>query len=156
MTEFWSALQGTDIAVWINLSRWGYAAVATAHILSIGTLIGAILILDLRLVGIARWLDPASLARLTVPVAGTALGCAILSGGFLFIGRAGEYAAFGTFRIKMVLIACAVAMTIFVHLRYGLRLQRADDRQRFRIGAASIMLWFCVVVAGRLIAFIHG
>ena len=76
MTAVWSALQTSDLAVWINLSRWVYAGIATAHVLAIAVLIGSILILDLRLVGFARRLDVAQLARLVVPVAGTALGCA--------------------------------------------------------------------------------
>lgn len=156
MAGFWSALQTTDIAVWINLSRWGYAAVSTAHVLSIGVLIGSVLILDLRLIGFARWLDTQLLARLAVPVAGTALCTAILSGGLLFIGRAGEYAAFGTFRIKIILIACVIAMTVATHLRYGWRLERADDRHRRRLGIASISFWLCIAVAGRMIAFVHG
>lgn len=156
MTAVWSALQTSDLAVWINFSRWVYAAISTAHVLSIAVLIGSILTLDLRLVGFARWLDPAQLARLVVPVAGTALGCAIISGALLFIGRAAEYAFFGTFQIKIGLIVGAVALTFAMHRRYGLRLERADDRQRRRIGLVSIVVWLCVAVAGRMIAFVHG
>lgn len=84
--------------------------------------------------------------------------CAVLRsvGALLFIGRASEYAAFGTFQIKIALIVCAIVVTLSAHHRYGLRLQRADDRQRFRIGLASILLWPSVAVAGRMIAFVHG
>ena len=119
MASFWAALQSTDLAVWINLSRWAYAGVATVHVLAIGVLIGSILTLDLRLIGFARWIDLEPLARLVMPVAGTALCCAIVSGALLFIGRAGEYAAFGTFQIKIALIACTIMMTVAVHRRYG-------------------------------------
>jgi len=156
MGAFWTALQTTDLAVWINLSRWVYAAIATAHVLSIAALIGSILVLDLRLIGFARWLDPRHLARLVVPVAGTALCCAVASGALLFIGRAAEYAAFDTFRIKLALIAGAIGMTLLAHRRYGVWLQRAGDRGRVCIGLASIGLWVFVAVAGRMIAFIHG
>ncbi len=156
MSGIWSALQTSDLAVWINFSRWVYAVVATVHVLAIGVLIGAILTLDLRLMGIGRWLDPHQLARLVVPVAGTALCLAAVSGGLLFIGRAGEYAAFGTFRIKIALIVLAVAAIAAAHVRYGIRLERATDRQRFRIGLVSISLWLCIAVAGRMIAFVHG
>lgn len=156
MTTLWAALQASDLAVWINISRWGYAAVATAHVLSIATLIGSILVLDLRLIGFARWLDTQQLARLVVPVAGTALCCAVLSGGLLFIGRAVEYAAYDTFRIKLVLIASAVVLTLLAHRRYGIWLQRAGSRRRVSIGIVSIGMWVAVAVAGRMIAFVHG
>lgn len=153
MTAVWSALQTSDLAVRINLSRWVYAGIATAHVLAIAVLIGSILILDLRLVGFARRLDVAQLARL---VAGTALGCAVISGGLLFIGRAAQYAAFDLFQLKIAMIAIALAMTLTVHKRYGLCLEKATARQRVRIGTASICLWCAVAVAGRMIAFVHG
>ena len=156
MSDIWSAVQASDLAVWINLSRWAYAAVATTHVLAIGVLIGSILTLDLRLVGLADWIDPQRLARLVVPVAGTALCLALVSGGLLFIGRAGEYAAFGTFQVKMALVVIGLAMTLAVHRRFGLRLQRAGSRQRVCIGIASMTLWFGIAVAGRMIAFVHG
>lgn len=156
MSAVWSALQTSDLAAWINFSRWLYAAIATAHVLSIAVLIGSILTLDLRLVGFVRGIEVAHLARLIVPVAGTALGCAVVSGGLLFLGRAAEYAAFGTFQIKIALIVGALSMTAMVHRRYGWLLEAAGDRQCRRIGAASIALWLSVVVAGRMIAFVHG
>lgn len=156
MHAFWSAVQTSDLAVWINFSRWLYAAISTAHVLSIAVLIGSIVTLDLRLVGFARWLDPTLLARLVVPVAGMALCCAVASGVLLFIGRAAEYAYFGTFQIKIALIAAALTMTLLVRWRYGLRFERADEHQRSWIGSASIALWLSVAIAGRLIAFVHG
>ncbi len=156
MADVWSTVQASDLATWINLSRWAYAVVATAHVLAIGVLIGSILTLDLRLIGLAEWIDPQLLARLVVPIAGTALCCAIVSGGLLFVGRAGEYAAFGTFQIKMALLATALAMTLAGHRRFGLRLQRANAHQRVRIGVASMSLWLGIAISGRMIAFIHG
>lgn len=156
MHAFWSAVQTSDLAVWINFSRWLYAAISTAHVLSIAVLIGSIVTLDLRLVGFARWLEATLLARLVVPVAGTALCCAVASGALLFIGRAAEYAYFGTFQIKIALIAAALTMTLLVRRRYGMRFERADERQRRWIGGISIALWLSVAIAGRLIAFVHG
>lgn len=156
MTAFWTAIQTSDLAVWINFSRWLYAAISTAHVLSIATLIGSILVLDLRLIGFARWLDPTQLARLVVPVAGIALCGAVASGVLLFIGRAAEYASFETFQIKMALLATALTMTFLARRRYGIRFERADDRQRLVIGSASIAIWLGVAIAGRMIAFAHS
>ena len=156
MTSIWSALQTTDLAVWLNFSRWAYATVATVHVLAISVLIGSILTLDLRLIGFAKSIDLIRLAGLVVPVAGIALCCAIISGSLLFIGRASEYASFGTFQIKVTLIACALAMTLVAHYRYGARFERANERQCFRIGIVSLLLWLGIAIAGRMIAFVHG
>ena len=156
MTSVWAALQASDAGVWIGFSRWGYAVVATLHVLSIATLFCSVLTLDLRLMGLARSLDPHRLARLVVIVAATGLFCAAASGALLFVGRAATYAAYDLFRIKMALIAGAVAFIAFCHLRYGRVLDRATPRQRRFIGMISISLWVCVVVAGRMIAFVYG
>ena len=95
-------------------------------------------------------------AQLVVPVACTALGCAVISGGLLFIGRAAQYVAFDLFQLKIEMISIALAMTLTVDKRYGLCLEKATARQRVRIGTASICLWCAVAVAGRMIAFVHG
>lgn len=156
MMSVWAALQASDLAIWIGFSRWLYAGVATAHVLSIAVLVGSILVLDLRLIGLARLIDVRRLAGLVVPVAAVALGSAVLSGALLFIGRAAEYAAFGTFQIKMALLAVAVTLTLVAHARYGAHLQRATPRQASRIGLASIALWLGIATAGRMIAYVHG
>lgn len=156
MAPVWTALQSTDLAVWIGFSRWAYAAVATAHVLAVAALVGAVLTLDLRLMGLGRSVDLHRLAGLAVPIAGTGLACAVLTGGLLFIGRAAEYAAFDLFRLKMVLIVCAVALSLAAHRRYGFRFERATARQCRRLGIASLALWVCVAVSGRMIAFVYG
>ena len=156
MTALWAALQSSDIAVWISFSRWGYAAVATGHVLSVAVVIGTVLTLDLRLIGLGRSVDPHQLASLVVPIAGIALLCAALTGGAMFAGRAAEYAAFDLFRIKMVMIASALVFVLATHYRFGLRFERATVRQRIRIGLASLVVWIAIGISGRMIAFVHG
>lgn len=155
MTAIWSALQSSDLAVWISFSRWAYAAVATAHVLSVAVVIGTVLTLDLRLMGLGRSVDPHQLAGLVVPIAGTALFCAALTGGALFAGRAAEYADFELFQIKMGMIVCAVTFVLAAHYRFGLRFERATVRQRIRIGTVSLTFWIAIGISGRMIAFVH-
>jgi hypothetical protein len=91
------ALVASAPAQWLRFSRWGYAAVNTTHVLGIALLVGAILPLDLRLLGFWRSVGLESLARVLVPVAATGLCLAIATGAFLFIMRADEYAAINLF-----------------------------------------------------------
>ena len=51
MEAFFAALETTAPAQYLRVSRWGYAAVSGAHILGIALLVGAILPLNLRLLG---------------------------------------------------------------------------------------------------------
>ena len=91
------ALVASAPAQWLRFSRWGYAAVNTTHVFGIALLVGAILPLDLRLIGLWRSVALEPLARVLVPVAATGLLLAVSTGAFLFITRATEYAAIELF-----------------------------------------------------------
>ncbi|MFP3921492.1 MAG: DUF2214 domain-containing protein [Dichotomicrobium sp.] len=148
-----AALSQSDIATYLRFSRWGYAAVNTTHVFGIALLVGAILPLDLRLMGAWRSVAHRDLARVLIPVAAAGLVIAVTTGFLLFSTRAGEYAGLTVFWIKMALVLLGGASAVVAHLRYGRWLATAGRRQLFRIGALSMMCWLGVLVAGRMIAF---
>ena len=47
-------MQASDLAVWLKASRWTYPAVNAGHLLGIALLVGAVVPMDLRLIGIWR------------------------------------------------------------------------------------------------------
>jgi len=148
-----TALSQSDIAIYLRFSRWGYAAVNTAHVLGIALLVGSAVPLDLRLMGAWRRIAHRDLARVLVPVAGAGLAIAVITGFLLFSVRAGEYASLNVFRVKMALLALGALSAVSAHLWFGRWLETASRRQLFRMGAVSLMCWLCVLVAGRMIAF---
>ena len=146
------ALVASAPAQWLRFSRWGYAAVNTTHVLGIALLVGAILPLDLRLLGFWRSVPLEPLARVLVPIAATGLLLAMTTGGFLFITRAPEYAALDLFFVKLALIAIGAAHALSLHLGPGFR---SASRARLRAtGAASLSIWVATLVCGRLLAFV--
>jgi hypothetical protein len=146
------ALVASAPAQWLRFSRWGYAAVNTTHVLGIALLVGAILPLDLRLLGLWRSVALESLARVLVPVAAAGLLLAITTGAFLFIARAPEYAALDLFLVKLALIATGVVHALSLHLWSGLA--NAAPVRRRAAGAASLAIWIAALVCGRLLAFV--
>jgi len=148
-----AVLSQSDIATYLRFSRWGYAAVNTTHVFGIALLVGAIVPLDLRLMGAWQGIAHRDLARVLVPVAGAGLAIAIVTGVLLFSVRAGEYAGLGVFWAKMSLLALGAASALVAHLWFGRWLETASGRQLFRIGAVSLICWVGVLVAGRMIAF---
>jgi hypothetical protein len=145
------ALVASAPAQWLRFSRWGYAAVNTVHVVGIALLVGAILPLDLRLLGLWRSVALEPLARVLVPVAATGLFLAITTGAFLFITRANEYAALDLFLVKLALIATGAVHAVSLHLGPGLT---QTSRARLRAaGAASLSIWVAALVCGRLLAF---
>jgi hypothetical protein len=152
--EVWlGAIQGSDIATALRFSRWGYAAVNTAHVLGIALLVGAIIPLDLRLVGCWPAVPREALIRVLVPVAATGLALAVSAGLLLFSIRAGDYAALWVFRGKLLLIATGAGSAILLHLTYGRRLAEAPPERLARAGMLSMTCWLGALIAGRMIAF---
>jgi hypothetical protein len=146
------ALVASAPAQWLRFSRWGYAAVNTTHVFGIALLVGAILPLDLRLLGVWRSVALEPLARVLVPVAATGLFLAITTGIFLFITRANEYAALNLFLLKVTLIAAGAVHALSLQLGPGLA---QASRARLRAaGAASLSIWVAALICGRLLAFV--
>ena len=153
MESVLAALEATSIASTLRASRWGYAAVNTAHILGFSLLIGAIIPLNLRLLGLWPHVPIEALARILVPVAATGLILAIAAGALLFSVRAEEYAALDVFRLKLVLIAVGALSALELHRLYGMRLAGATQGRRTAHALISIACWTGAIVCGRLIAF---
>ena len=99
-----TALQEWAPVTALRNSRWTYASVNAAHIVGIALLFGAIVPLDLRLVGWRRAVPIRTMARVLLPVAIAGLVLAVVAGLALFSVRAAKYAATGLFQLKMALI----------------------------------------------------
>jgi hypothetical protein len=153
MEAFLAALEATTPAQYLRVSRWGYAAVSGTHILGIALLIGAILPLNLRLLGLWPSIPRANLLRVLLPIAAAGLVLAVLTGSLLFSVRAQEYAALGLLQIKFILVAVGVLSALMIHAAYGLTLEGASQsRLRFH-ALLSLGSWLGALACGRLIAF---
>lgn len=154
MEEILVALSASELATALRTSRWLYASTNTAHVLGIALLVGAILPLDLRLIGLWRGIERENLVRVLVPVAATGLALAVMTGLLLFSVRAPEYAAIPLFLVKLVLITIGATSAIVLHLVYGFRLKTAAGPRLARTGALSMACWLGALVAGRMVAFV--
>lgn len=154
MDEFAGALEATSVATYLRQSRWGYAVVNTLHIFGFALLIGAIVALDLRLLGFWRRFALGALARHLVPVAALGLATAMLAGAILFAVGARDYVDLMLFRIKIGLVLIGILSALATHMRYGLWLERSNPPRL--AGAISLVCWIGALIAGRMIAFVAG
>jgi hypothetical protein len=152
--EILATIEATPVAQYLRTSRWGYAAVNTAHVFGIALLVGAILPLNLRLLGFWPAVSRAALVRILVPVAVTGLLLAIAAGALLFSVRAEEYAALGVIRLKVALIALGILGALALHRAYGLELAEASDARVAGHAILSTVCWLGALICGRLIAFV--
>ena len=153
MDALLTALEGMGVAQALRGARWGYAAVNAAHILGIALLIGAIVPLNLRFLGLWRSTPHQALIRVLVPVAAAGLALAILAGLLLFSVRAREYAGIGFLQAKLALIAVGLLSALALHHAHGTLLETASDRRLAGHAAVSLLCWIGALACGRLIAF---
>lgn len=145
--EFLADLQATGIAQALRQSRWAYPAVNVLHLLGLASLFGAILVLDLRMLGLWRGLDPDAIRRPAVRTAAAGLVVAVATGMLLFVVRAVEYAAMPVFWAKIGLVAAGTANAL------AARVSGLDRRAPRLTAAVSLAAWGGAIAAGRLIGY---
>ncbi len=143
-------------AVLLKQSGTAYLFVNASHILGIALLIGAILPLDLRLLGFFRSVPVAALAPVLSRMVGIGLGLALVTGAWLFTARPLEYASNAAFLWKLGLLALVLANIALQHRSAAyVRALAGDITATVRGRAlASLTLWPGVLLAGRWIGFL--
>lgn len=142
-------LQATALSQGLRSSIWLYPLVNTGHILGIALLFGAIVPIDLRLLGCWPRIPFETLAEVLIPVAICGVLVAIATGALLFATRPLDYIAEPLFGIKLALVAIAILNALAVR-----GLPRSPMPARWRFAAlASILLWIAVITVGRMIGY---
>lgn len=145
-----------SLAGFLRRSSTAYMLVNAAHVLGLGLTLGAILPLDLRLLGLFRSVPLAVIGPFLTRAAAVGLALALVTGVLLVSVRPVEYLANPAFRLKLVLLALALANVAAQHgagIRVAFAAGRASGRARLLAGA-SATLWLAVLVAGRAIGFV--
>lgn len=156
MEAFFAGLEGSAVAEYLRFSRWGYAAVNAAHILGIALLVGSIVPLNLRFLGLWPGVPRRFLIRVLVPAAVTGLALAVIAGLLLFSVRAREYSGIGFLQAKLALVAIGVLAALVLHRAHGWLLDDAGDRRLAGHALISMTCWLGALICGRLIAFVDG
>ena len=147
------ALSAWPGAVWLQQSGTAYLFVNAAHILGIGLLLGGILPLDLRLMGLFGRTPLEILGPFLTRVAASGLAIALLTGAWLFTVNPAEYWVNDAFRWKAVLLGAAFINVVFQHRVTDTIRWIPTTVTRIRAGL-SLGLWLGVLVAGRWIGFL--
>lgn len=153
-----AALQGSAFPTALRFSSYGYPLVNAGHIVGIALLFGAIVPLDLRLLGFWPSLPVAALSRILLPIAISGLMLAVVTGALLFSVGAVKYAGLGIFQLKMLFVLAATGNALLLSRVPGWAgeaPERSVSRLRIAFTAGlSIALWLAVILCGRLIAYL--
>ena len=151
---FFQWCEATLIGETVRTSVWLFPIIEAFHLLGLSLLGGAVLVLDLRLVGVMLGSEPiAELARSTRRWAVAGVIAMIATGVPLFLSEAVKCYYNPSFWVKMATLPVAVAFTIAVRYWIGTKPPAATSPRTRLAGVVSIGLWFTVAAAGRWIGF---
>jgi hypothetical protein len=143
-------LEQSGVATWIREGGvlYGYPLILFLHTLGLSTLVGLSSAISLRLLGFARGIPLASLARLfTLMWAG--LGLTLVTGLLLFIADATRHASNPAFVTKLFFVVIAVTALALTWTRVF----RGQQRGR-ALAVLSLACWCGALSAGRMMAYI--
>jgi len=142
-----------------SLGVWSYGIINLAHILGIVMLFGAILLLDLRLLGAWRSIPLAAISRPATTVAMTGFCVAVLSGVPMLTVKSSDYIGNPFLLIKFPAIALALVNVWLVHRSPAWAAHKVRDltrREQMRLAAGaalSLTFWLTAITAGRMIGY---
>jgi hypothetical protein len=136
-----------------------FPLIESIHVVAISLVVGSILFVDLRLLGLASVHRSVSrVANGILALTWTAFAVALTSGGLLFISNATRYLANGYFVAKILLIGAAGLNMVIFHGISARDMPLWENKARLPLrarlaGGLSILLWIAVVACGRWIGF---
>jgi hypothetical protein len=151
-------LQDLSFPTEIRESDWLFPTIETVHVLALTLVIGSILMMDFRLLGIAnRVRSVRSVTDQCLPLTWVSFAVAACAGSLLFSSKAVTYYGDLPFRLKMgCMVLAGINMACFHRSAY--RRVAEWDHGRPPLGARvagglSLVLWTVIVGAGRWVGF---
>jgi len=148
-------LEDTGVGRAVRDSIWLFPLVEGIHLIAFAVIGGAILLVDLRLLGLGLRRQPVALvAREAQPWLLGSLLVMIASGTLLFLSEAVKCYHSAPFRVKMSALFLAILFTVTVRRRVAMGGEGSASPLRARLVAlASLALWGGVAWGGRWIGF---
>ncbi len=158
--EILHAIKDTWLGATVRGSTWLFAAGETLHFIGLSMLVGALLVVDLRLLGFIRGVPiRAALAFLPFAIIGFLIN--LSTGIEFFVNDPFMYWPNPAFRLKMFLILVAgLNALVFTAMDYRRVLVLGDNESTSAFtkttAALSLGLWLCVLLLGRLLPSFEG
>ena len=125
--ELWERLQDHPTSQYIGFTGW-FPFLESMHVLAIGLVVGTILMVDLRLLGVSALSYPVSrMVRELTPWTWGAVVVAMVTGVGMFVTRAPAYVENPAFQLKLVFLLLAFVNMTFFQFRTYRRVQAWDS-----------------------------
>lgn len=152
------SLESSGIGTWVTQSASGFYILLGFHSIGLGLVVGVMMVVSMRVLGLVRGISPAALPNL-VTLSWYGFWMNAISGLLLFVGEANKMFYNWSFRWKIMLVAVGMYLT-YTLTRNVLKPAAAGDTARLESQAARtqaiilMLVWLGAIFAGRWIAYL--
>lgn len=161
-TNIWESIEYSSLGISIAESLWAFPMIETLHVIALVTVLGTLLVMDLRMLGWASTAVPIrKVSEDTLKWTWMAFVLAAITGTLLWISKTSSYMINPYFLTKMGLMALAGLNMLFFHFVTYKTVDQWDTATSpptaVKLSAAlSLVLWIVIVFCGRAIGFTLG
>lgn len=162
-----SAHQAEGLLGWLDASAlaqamrgwlWLYPIIEILHIFGFAILVGAVVMFDLRVLGLSKHVAIKALGDHLLRWSVAALLLVVPAGIMMFSAHPQEFADSGVFRLKLLLICTAGLNALLFHAGVYRSVSAWNTEVAAPLTAKthavlSLMLWIAVISCGRLLAY---
>ena len=137
---------------------WMFVSMETLHFIGMAFIFGTVLIVTLRVLGLAKSVPFSTVHRL-LPLGFLGLMINTVSGMLLFIGDSGRYVAMDLFPAKMALLVIgAIAVLYFSLFERVWNVKAGEDAPitAKAVAAVTLLAWAGVIALGRFLPYMEG
>ena len=152
--DVFQAIEASALSTMIRESSWAFAVTESIHLLGLSLMGGAVLLVDLRLLGVGLTNRPVrELAGETERWMTIALVTLVVTGTGLFFSEPVKCFYSTPFWLKMSTLAVATIFTYTLRRNAIHRIGTEVEARARLMAVVSIALWFTVAASGRWIGF---
>src|SRR5262245_27063986 len=152
-----TSLEESAFSQWLlgSNSIWAYPTVLTLHTFGMMVLVGAALMIDLRLLGFGRGIPLGSIQSL-FRIMWSAFILNAITGSMLFVADATKRGTSLIFFVKLALVAIGVWTSVWIRRSvYSANPEPVTvSGNARRLAVLSLLAWSAAITAGRLLAYV--
>jgi len=152
------SLASSQFSALIRTQLWGWPLALTLHALGTALVVGFIIIITLRLLGLFKLIPYRSLSRL-FPIVWGALALQVITGLVLWVAKPAQYVVDSAFLLKVLLIVVGAVLTANLSKMVAREAASWDTNggvpaRELGFVATTLVVWCVVLVAGRLTGYL--
>lgn len=150
-------LEASSVNAFVLEYTWLWPMMEIFHFIGVCLVLGALLVIDLGLMGVIRNISPSTTHKLMLAVF-IGFGINMITGVLFVFGDPSRYFVNISFQIKIVLIILAALNALWYIKKIAPKLEGKNEFRAVTetkiVGFLSLVCWFGVLIFGRLIPYI--